>query len=319
MEHKFTPSKYYFTFGPHEPALRLKTGDTLVTTTRDARGYNSNGDSLKEEMMQHRDDTELLPSNPVVGPFYVEDANLGDTLVIHIEKIKLNRDVAWSSILPHFGSFTDEGPGRRLSLTKPLEERNYNWKLDLERNVGILHLSQSRLNKIEIPLHPFLGTIGVAPRYGRHEVTLAPGSHGGNMDCVETRENTTMYFPVFVRGAYFAFGDVHAAQGDGEICGVALETSAEITCKISLIKGQVIEWPRFEDQEYLMVAGSSKPLMEALKIAHIELNNWLVTDYGFDRWEAFQILSQVDTCRVGNVCDPNYTVVAKFPKKYLPR
>lgn len=317
MEHQFTPSKYYSTFGPHEPALRLKSGDTLVTSTLDARGYDSSGNPLKEEMKQQSEDTEYLTANPVVGPFYVEDADLGDTLVVHIEKIDLNRETAWSFILPHFGSLTEEGPGKCLSLAEPLEERKFDWKLDFERNVGIIHLSKSRLNKVEIPLHPFLGTIGVAPRYGRHEVTLTPGSHGGNMDCVETREGTTLYFPVFVRGAYFAFGDVHAAQGDGEICGVALETTAEITLRIDLIKDRAIEWPRFEDREYIMVAGSSKPLMEAFKIAHIEMTNWLIIDYGFEKWEAFQLLSQVGTCRVGNVCDPNYTVVAKFPKKYL--
>lgn len=317
MKHQFTPSKYYFTFGPHEPALSLKSGDTLVTSTLDARGYDSSGNPLKEEMKQQSEDTEYLTANPVVGPFYVEDADLGDTLVVHIEKIDLNRETAWSFILPHFGSLTEEGPGKRLSLTEPLEERKFDWRLDLERNVGIIHLSKSRLHKVEIPLHPFLGTIGVAPRYGRHEVTLTPGSHGGNMDCVETRKGTTLYFPVFVRGAYFAFGDVHAAQGDGEICGVALETTAEITLRIDLIKDRAIEWPRFEDREYIMVAGSSKPLMEAFKIAHIEMTNWLIIDYGFEKWEAFQLLSQVGTSRVGNVCDPNYTVVAKFPKKYL--
>lgn len=318
LEHRFTPSKYYFTFGPHEPALRLKAGDALVTTTLDARCHNSSGSLVGEEMRQRSEDTEYHPVNPLTGPFYVEDADLKDTLVVHIERIDLNRETAWSRIVPHFGSLTEEGPGKKLSLTEPLEERYFAWRLDLGRNVGILQLSKSRLDKVEVPLHPFIGTIGVAPRYGRHEISLAPGSHGGNMDCIETREGTTLYFPVFVRGAYLALGDVHAAQGDGEICGVALETTAEITLRLDLIKGWAIEWPRFEDREYIMVAGSSRPLMEAFKIAHIEMTNWLMTDYGFDKWEAFQVLSQVGTCRVGNVCDPNYTVVAKFPKKYLP-
>jgi len=138
------------------------------------------------------------------------------------------------------------------------------------------------------------------------------------MDCVETKEGTTLYLPVFVKGAYLYFGDVHAAQGDGELTGVALEVSADVKLKIDLIKGKSIEWPRLEDEEFIMVAGSSRPLMEALKIAHIELIRWLVEDYGFDRWEAFEVLSQVGKCRVGNVVDPCYTVVAKFPKKYLP-
>ncbi|NIM45075.1 MAG: acetamidase [Nitrososphaeria archaeon] len=319
MKHKFKPSKYYFTFGPHEPVLSLKAGDTLITTTLDAGCHDSSGNLIGEEMKQRSEDTEYHTGNPLVGPFYVEDADLKDTLVVHIEKIALNRESAYSRIRPHFASLTEEGPGKRLSLTEPLEERYFTWKLELEKNVGILNLSKSKLNKVEIPLHPFLGTIGVAPRYGRQEMSLTPGSHGGNMDCIETRKGTTLYFPVFVRGAYLAFGDVHAAQGDGEICGVALETTAEVTLRLDIIKGRAIEWPRFEDREYIMVAGSSRPLMEAFKIAYVEMTNWLTTDYGFEKWEAFQLLSQVNQCSIGNVCDPNYTVVAKFPKKYLPR
>ncbi|RJS85310.1 hypothetical protein CW702_01315 [Candidatus Bathyarchaeota archaeon] len=137
------------------------------------------------------------------------------------------------------------------------------------------------------------------------------------MDCVETKEGATLYLPVFVHGAYLAFGDVHAAQGDGELCGTALEVSANVRLRIEVVKGWEINWPRIEDEEYIMVAGSSRPLMEAYKIAHVELLSWLVNDYGFDKWEAIQVLSQVGTCRIGNVVDPNYTVVAKFPKKYL--
>ena len=137
------------------------------------------------------------------------------------------------------------------------------------------------------------------------------------MDCIETKEGTTIYFPVFVKGGYLAFGDVHAVQGDGELCGTALETSAKVTLEIDLMKKKTIEWPRFEDDRFIMVAGSSRPLMEAYKIAHVELIDWLVADYGFERLEALQILTQVGTCRVGNVVDPSYTVVAKFPKEYL--
>jgi len=98
---------------------------------------------------------------------------------------------------------------------------------------------------------------------------------------------------------------------------VALETTVEVTLNLDLIKGKPLEWPRLENKEYIMVAGSSRPLMDALKIAHVELTKWFVNEYGFDKWEAFQILSQVDSCRIGNVVDPNYTVVAKFPKKKI--
>lgn len=147
---------------------------------------------------------------------------MNDTLVVHIEKIELNRDSAYSLIGPNLGSLTEETPFRRLLLNNPLERIYFPWKLDRANNIGILELSKSKVKKIEIPLRSFLGSIGVAPRYGRHETSLTPAEYGGNMDCVETQEGTTLYLPTFVRGAYLSFGDVHAAQGDGELCGVAL-------------------------------------------------------------------------------------------------
>ena len=114
------------------------------------------------------------------------------------------------------------------------------------------------------------------------------------------------------------FGDVHAAQGDGEICGVGLETTADVTIKVDVLKDKKLRWPRLEDETHIMVAASTRPLIDAFRIAHADMVEWLSTDYGFDEWEAFQVLSQVGTARVGNVVDPKYTVVAKFPKKYLP-
>jgi len=317
MEHRFKPSKYYFTYGPNEPAYRIKSGDVVITPAVDAGGYDSTGAPIPEAAKQKNPSTVLSTSNPLVGPFYVEGAELGDTLVVKIEGIALNRQTAWSRILPHFGSLTEEAPDRRLLLNKPIEERSFQWLLDLERKTGMLELPGSRLKKVEIPLHPFIGSIGVAPRFGRVETSLTPGEYGGNMDCVETKEGTTMYFPVFVEGGYLGLGDVHAAQGDGELCGVALETTANITLRFDVIKGKEIEWPRLEDEEWIMVAGSSRPLMEAYKIAHYELLKWLVADYGFEEREGLQLLSQVGRCRIGNVCDPRYTVVAKFPKRYL--
>jgi len=317
MEHRFKPSKYYFTYGPNEPAYHIRSGDVVITPTVDAGGYDSTGAPLPEEAKQKNPSTILSTSNPLVGPFYVEGAELGDTLVVKIESISLNRQTAWSVILPHFGSLTEEAPDRRLLLNKPIEEKPFQWMLDLERKTGMLELPGSRLKKVDIPLHPFIGSIGVAPRFGRVETSLTPGEYGGNMDCVETKEGTTLYFPVFVEGGYLGLGDVHAAQGDGELCGVALETTADVRFRFDVIKDKKIEWPRLEDEEWIMVAGSSRPLMEAYKIAHYELLKWLVVDYGFEEWEGLQLLSQVGRCRVGNVCDPRYTVVAKFPKRYL--
>jgi acetamidase/formamidase len=269
-------------------------------------------------MKQKIEGTTLSPSNPLTGPFYVGGAEEGDTLVVKIERIQLNRPSAYSRILPGFGSLTEEAPGRSLILNDPLPMKRYEWSLDLEKNLGTVKIPESKLGSVTIPLHPFIGSIGVAPRYGRVEMSLTPGEYGGNMDCIETKEGSSLHLPVFATGGYLVFGDIHAAQGDGELCGVALETSAEVQLKISLIKGKAIDWPRIVDDEWIMTVGSSRPLMEAYKIAHIEMVKWMSSEYGFEKLDAIQILSQVGRTRIGNIVDPNYSVVCKFPKKFLP-
>lgn len=315
---RYNPTKFYYTFGPHEPALKLKPGDTLVTSTLDSEGVDAYGEEVSRDMVQSSDVTEFYEANPLTGPFYVEDAKLGDTVALHIESINLTRDYAISKLVPGFGVLNVEdratGP---TGLSDPLPEMFFTWKLDPKREIGTLDLPGSKLGKIDIPLHPFLGCIGVAPRFGETITALTPAENGGNMDCVETKPGTTVYLPVFVEGGLFMFGDVHAAQGDGEVCGVGLETTAEVTIKVDVIKGKKINWPRLEDETHIMVAASTRPLIDAFRIAHAEMVRWLAADYGFDKWEAFQVLSQVGTARVGNVVDPKYTVVAKFPKRYL--
>jgi amidase len=319
MIHRFKPKMYYHTYGPNEPAHHVKPGDKIVATTVDAGGNDGKGNPIPDEMRQKAKGTSLRLSNPLTGPFYVDGAEPGDTLVVDIQRIMLNRDWAYSSILPGFGSLTEEAPGRSLLLNDPLPRKRYVWALDTAKGVGTTELPGSKIGEASIPLHPFIGSIGVAPRYGRVEMSLTPGEYGGNMDCVETREGVTLHLPVFVEGGYLVFGDVHAAQGDGELCGVALETSSEITVKVDVVKGRAIDWPRILDDEWMMTAGSGRPLMEAYKIAHVEMVKWLCDEYGFDKWDALQLLSQVGRCRVGNVVDPNYTVVAKYPRKYLPK
>jgi len=318
LEHVYTPSSYSVLFGPIPPVLKVKPGDVIRTETLDAFGNDKFGRPVPEKIVQSRDDTFLSWGNPLVGPFYVEGAEVGDTLIVHLEEVRPNRETALSAILPNFGSLTEEVAGRKLLFNEPLQERWYEWKLDLRKQTATLRLKESLLESVEIPLHPFIGAIGVAPRFGRIMTSADPGEYGGNMDCVETKEGTTLYLPVFVRGAYLAFGDVHAAQGDGELTGCALDVSADVKLRVDVAHDKAIEWPRLEDENYIMTVGSSRPLMEAMKLAHIEMVSFLMQDYGFDKWEALQILSQVGLCRIGNIVDPNYTVVVKFPKKYLP-
>jgi creatinine amidohydrolase len=163
-----------------------------------------------------------------------------------------------------------------------------------------------------------LGRVATAPEGDMQFDGLWPGQFGGNMDASDVREGTTVYLPVFHPGALFYYGDGHALQGDGEVCGSGLETSMEVAFRFGLQKKKAIRWPRLEDAEHLMVAGSARPLSDALRIAFVELIGWLVDDYGFDQADAYQLVSQSAVIRVANMVDPLYTVVAKFPKKWLP-
>lgn len=316
--YEFEPQKFYYTFGPHEAALRIAPGDTVHTWTVDSGSLDVEGKEIPRERRHLDPATVLFEANPLTGPFYVEGARPGDMLAVRIDRIAISRSFAISKFNPGFGSLAPETRGMGpTGLSEPLPARVFRWELDLERNVGALDLPESERKRVEIPLHPFFGCIGVAPQYGEINTALTPAENGGNMDCVETREGTTVYLPVFVEGGLAFVGDVHAAQGDGEICGVGLETTADVTLHFDLVKEKPIRWPRLEDDEWIMVAASTRPLIDAYRIAHAEMVGWLASDYGFDRWEAFQLLSQVGRARVGNVVDPKYTVVSKFPKAYI--
>jgi amidase len=203
-------------------------------------------------------------------------------------------------------------------LNDPLPARAFTWRLDRERMVGILDLPNSASKRIEVPLKPMLGRVAVAPAGQEAFGGLWPGDFGGNLDASDVREGVTVYLPVFHDGALFYFGDGHALQGDGEIIGSGLETTMDVTFQFDVIKGKRIRWPRAEDDQHIMVLGSVRPLIDALRIAYVELIEWLVAEYGFEKMEAFQVASQVGEVRVANVVDPNYTVVAKFPKRLLP-
>ena len=312
--HRFAPKRFYYTFGVSEPAILVKGGESVVTTTRDAGGGDERRRPIPPGMKQSSPITSFFEGNPLTGPVVVEGAKPGDVLAVHIRRIRLTRDTAYSQHIPGVGALRSELPGMNIPPA-----RHFLWKLDRSKMTATLRLRKSRVRKVTLPLHPFLGCIGVAPAYGCVETSCTPGGYGGNMDCIETKPGTTLYLPVAVEGAYLYFGDIHAAQGDGELCCVALETSAEVTLDVRVVKKWRIDWPRLEDRTHIMTASSARPLMDAFVLAQREMLHWLESDYGFDRWEAYQLLSQAGTSRIGNVVDPRFTVVAKFPKKYLPR
>ena len=289
------------TFAVREPVLRVQPGDTVETETLYGEWYERAGGKWPGE----------------VGPFYIEGATLNDTLVVRIIRLRLNRDHAVSTHTPGGISAVASDRYTRM-LNDPIPQRRYIWKIEKDGTVGVLDLPDSK-KRVEVPLRPMLGRVAVAPDGDEAWGGLWPGNFGGNMDANDVREGTTVYLPVFHEGAYFYFGDVHALQGDGEICGSGLETTAEVTFQFDLIKGKKIAWPRIENSDYIMTVGSVRPLSDALRIAAVEMIEWLVADYGFEKSDAYQFVSQLAEIRVANMVDPNYSVVVKIPKRHLPK
>ena len=297
----FTPTSGVQTFAVREPVLRLAPGTIVQTKTFSRPGDYYEGGAWPGE----------------VGPFFIEGAAPSDTLVVRLLRLRPNRDTAVSRYNPYNISGV-AGDNRTRMLNDPLPARSFTWKIDPTRTIGTLELPNSASKRIEVPLKPMLGRVAVAPAGQEAFGGLWPGDFGGNLDAADVREGATVHLPVFHDGALFYFGDGHALQGDGEIIGSGLETTMDVTFQFELIKGKRIRWPRIESDEHIMVAASMRPLIDALRIAYVELIEWLVADYGFEKMEAFQVASQLGEVRVANVVDPNYTVVAKFPKKFLP-
>ncbi len=297
---RFTPEVAQPTFAVRDPVLTLRPGTVLVSETNWGPYFSPEGGAFPGE----------------VGPIYVEGATTNDILVVKVHKVRPNYAYAASNIGPNFGGLSADARVRMLN--DPVPPHRYLWELDLEKMTGTVALPGSESKEITVDLDPMLGRVAVAPRGEEAFGGLWPGDFGGNMDAKEIREGATVYLPIFHDGAYFYFGDGHARQGNGEVNGSGLETSMDVVLELDLIKGKTIDWPRIENEDYIMVAGSARPLMDAFRLAHVELAEWLEEDYGFGRWDAYQLLGQLAESSVANIVDPNYTVVAKFPKRYLP-
>lgn len=302
------PTKYSYIFSPNvEPIARVKPGDDVILYTNDA----------VESRIQTKDD---LPAkalagvsflNPQTGPIYVEGAEPGDTLKVTIKDISFTRDFAWSALISYFGGLTSTI--YTAMLQDPLPEHVWIWKVVDEGKAFYCEELDMKL-----PSKPFLGTFGTAPKLESIQA-LTPGYWGGNMDVPDTCIGNTVYLPINNPGGLFYTGDCHAVQGQGELCGVALEITAKSHLVFDVIKGKAISHPRIESPDKIMCVGSVKPMEDAARIAYLELVKWMAEDYGFTKIEAYQILTQVGGLYVGNMVDTVYSLVASIEKKYLKR
>ena len=307
--HRYIPKKeeLKYTFATAAPVLRVKPGDTIETWTESAFGESAG----QPRALRSPD----FRPNPNTGPFYIEGAEPGDTLVVRLLEVEPAAEVAYGIAGPGFGALTKT----RYSptLDSPIPERLWSYRIDTQaRTVEFAALDSDF--KVKLPLQPFLGCLGVAPAGDEARGTIVPEFFGGNMDTPEVRAGTTVYLPVNVAGALLYLGDGHAAQGEGEIAGTAAEVAMNVRLQVEVIKGRRITTPRLEDETYIMAAGSYRPLEDAMRIASHELIQWMVEDYGLSALDSYELLSVAMESNISQLVDPSYTVVVKIKKAYLP-
>ena len=307
MQYHATLSDVKYVYGVAPPVARLRPGDILETNTVDAFGgaLRKPGDTI----------SMVKGDNPLTGPFYVEGAEAGDTLVIKFLEIQVDGDQGVGATAPGFGALntTNYTP----MLNPPLPEKIWYYPIERASNTATFRALDSNFS-VKIPLHPFFGCIGVAPAGGEARSSIVPAEFGGNMDSSEASVGNTLYLPVSVPGALLYMGDGHAAQGDGEVAGTGIEVPLRARLQVGLMKGQRIAWPRFENEQSIMTVGAYRPLDDALRIAFTELVSWIHKDYGLSELDAYELLSKVARIHLEEMVDPNYVVLAAIDKKYLP-
>lgn len=298
--------EHSYVIGPYrEPVDTVSPGETFAVETLDA--FENRIDSPDADITKL---VQLPYVNPLTGPIHVEGAEKGDTLAVTVHSIEVTRDYAVSALIPEFGGLCSTVFTR--TLNPPLPARVMLHPI----SDGEVTFSES-LDIPPYPYEPFYGTMGTAPELEAVS-SLAPGVHGGNMDAADLCPGNTVFLPVNVEGAHLYVGDGHAAQGDAEVCGVAAEIPTLGTMTVDLVKGKTVRTPRVESADYIMTVGSARPMEDAARIAFYELVMWLESDYGIERLAAYQLCSQIARVRLANMVDILYSVVAKFPKRYLP-
>jgi amidase len=304
---KMNDLKYTYS-ASYTPVARLKSGNILETNTVDCFGnaIKKPGDTL-----------DMAPGdNPLTGPFFIEGAEVGDMLAIKILDLQVDSNQGIGALAPGFGAInsTNYTP----MLNPPIKEKIWFYPIDHASNTATFQALDSKYT-VKIPLHPFFGCIGVAPAGGEARSSIVPEAFGGNLDSPEASVGNTVYFPVNTPGAMLFLGDGHAAMGDGEVAGTAIEVPLRSRVQVHVIKKHKIAWPRFENEEYIMTVGAYRPVDDALRIAFTELVGWIHADYGLSEMDAYELLSKVAEIHLNEMVDPNYVVVAKIKKSFLPK
>lgn len=300
--HEFVPTVFYREFSAaNQPVLSLNPGDSVHTTTVDAAGTDKDGQK------------RVFGGNPQTGPFYIRSAMPGDTLVIHLTRLQLNRDYAISD-----DAVVGRGTNSDLAVKMKDSGKTVVWHLDIARGLASLQKPGVHMATYTVPVHPMLGCIATAPQPLRGAPSTGDsGSYGGNMDFNEIVEGATIYLPVAVPGALLYLGDGHAAQGDGELNGNALETSLDVEFTVDLVPGREIGGPRVESATHIMAMGLGGSIDDAFKSATANMANWVAGDYKLLPAEVAELFGTAAEYRISEVADRNAGVVLKISKDRL--
>jgi len=301
--HDFVPTDYSNSWNADRaPVLTVWPGDSVRTRTIDSGGVDEKGV------------TRALFGNPQVGPFFVAGAEPGDTLVIHVRKLALNRDYADSLDMIVGRAVGTSLAGRVADLGKPVR-----WTLDRVRGLARPEHADGALKDFTVPVRPMLGGLGVAPGFGSPAISTGDtGAFGGNMDFPDIAAGNIVYLRVQQPGALLYLGDAHALQGDGETSQYALETSMNVEFSVDLIKGKAISTPRVESPTEIMTLGQAGSLDEALRAATTGMLGWLMQDYGMTLSQAAQVLGVAVKYDIPNLAGRSVGVAARMDKALLP-
>lgn len=320
--HEIYPDRHSRVFSAHEkPVLQIHSGDTVITKTWDSGGQDYTG-------YHHLQHPYVYPEsgNPLMGPFYIEEADRGDALEVHIDKLRLNRTWGYTGyrlspeILTPGAADGQYKNFYKMGALRPQRADLIPWDLDLTGQTASPRLLQTSGFKFKIPVKPMLGCIGVATP-GDTVLTSGPaGSHGGNMDYNDVAEGATLFFPVYHKGAYFYVGDGHALQGDGEGLGSGVETSLDVQFTVKVQKNKKLSIPRLVNDEYLISIGSQQEFHSsmdfALREANADMLNWLTTEYKLTAPEANLLMGTVVQHKIVTYFG---TVATLIPRKYLAK
>ena len=280
------------------PVLRVKSGSIIKADAYEASDNQLHRKATLDDLIN----IDFGPIHAMTGPVYVEEAEVGDILAVDLLKVELH-DYGWQAIVGGFGFLTDRFPNPKLNIHE----------IDIENKTTMFN------DKVKIPLKPFPGIMGVAPDTEEMLSTIPPRSNGGNMDDPSLVEGTTVYFPVFVKGALFSIGDGHAVQGYGEVCGSAIEAPMTFTYRLRVIKNKpAIKEPQYETDDYYAVTGFGETIDIATKKAVNYMIDHLINNYEISDEDAYMLCSLAGDLKIAEVVDvPNMLVTMHFPKTIL--